>query len=213
FHEGKLFESTGAPEDLPQARSLFGIVNMDNGQIEVKAELDKSRYFGEGIAVLGGKVYQLTYQTREGFIYDAASFKEVGRFSNPGKEGWGMTTDGKQLIMSEGTNRLLYLDPATMGVSRTLQVTDDRGDVNFLNELEFINGYIYANVYGTPLIVRIDPATGKVTGRMDMSNLMAAARNQYPGSMEMNGIAWNEATKRLYITGKMWPYIFELSMQ
>jgi len=212
YHNGALYESTGAPQDMPSTRSLFGIVDLKTGKIDVKAELDKKIYFGEGIALLGDKIYQLTYTTRKGFIYDASSFRKIGEFTFPSREGWGMTTDSINLIMSDGTSTLTYLDPATLAVKRTLQVTDERGDVRYLNELEYIRGYIYANKYGTNIICKIDPATGKVVGRLDLSRLASEASARYPASLEMNGIAYDAASDKVFVTGKMWPYIFTISI-
>lgn len=209
-HNGVLYESTGSPDDLPQTRSLLGTVDLQTGAITTKAELDRRLYFGEGITILNGKVYQLTYQTRKGFVYDAGNFKKLGEFTFPSAEGWGMTTDGTALIMSDGTNRLTYLDPETFRTLKVVEVTDERGAVANLNELEFIDDAIYANVYTTPYIVRIDTATGKVTGRLDLSSLAYEARVRYPGSLELNGIAYDTASRKVFVTGKMWPSIYEI---
>jgi glutamine cyclotransferase len=114
--------------------------------------------------------------------------------------------------MSEGTNRIIYIDPATMKATKTLTVTDDYGAVTYLNELEFVDGFIYANKYGTDFIVKIDPATGKVVGRIDFARLAQQAKQANPASLEMNGIAYNAASKRWYVTGKMWPYLFEVTI-
>lgn len=211
-HEGRLWESTGSPDDMPQTRSLFGIVDSATGRILVKAELDRNRYFGEGITILNGKVYQLTYQTKIGFIYDLKTLKQTGEFVMPGVEGWGLTTDGSSLIMSEGTNRLIYIDPNTMKATRTLNVTDNYGAVTYLNELEFVDGYIYANKYGSDLVVKIDTASGKVVGRIDFARLAGQARQANHASLEMNGIAYDPDRQHFFITGKMWPYIFEVSI-
>jgi len=113
--DGKLYESSGAPQNLPQTKSLFGIVDLATGKIDKKVELDKTKYFGEGITILNAKVYQLTYETKIGFVYDAITFKKIGEFTFPGKEGWGLTTDGTNLIMSDGTFEITYLDPIHFG--------------------------------------------------------------------------------------------------
>lgn len=211
-HDGRLFESTGAPESLPQTRSLFGTLDLGTGKIDVKAELDRQQYFGEGIAILNDKLYQLTYQTKKGFIYDARTFKKLGEFTFPSQEGWGMTTDGQSLIMSDGTATLTYLDPQTMQPVKTLEVADSRGAVQNLNELEFIKGSIYANVYTTNDIVKIDPASGQVTGRIDLERLAGEARARHAGAMEMNGIAYDAAKDKIYVTGKMWPVLYEVQL-
>ncbi|MEO1049278.1 MAG: glutaminyl-peptide cyclotransferase [Bacteroidota bacterium] len=210
FHEGQLYESTGSPSDMPQTRSLFGIVDMTTGNIDVKAELNRNQYFGEGITILNGKLYQLTYQSREGFIYDAETFAQIGSFTIPTAEGWGMTTDGTNLIMSDGTNKLTYLDPSTLKPVRTVTVVENNTALEKLNELEYIDGYVYANVWLTNTIVKIDPTTGKVVGKLDFSAYANESKNINGNSMEMNGIAYNPVTGTVLITGKMWPKMYEL---
>jgi len=210
-HEGVLYESTGATKDIPKTRSLFGTVDLTTGRIDPKAELDPKKYFGEGITFLNNKVYQLTYLNKVGFIYDAKSFKPIGEFSFPSREGWGLTNNGKSLIMSDGTHILTYLDPSSFQVQKTLLVTDNNGPVKLLNDLEYINGFIYANIFTTNSIVNIDTATGAVVGRLDLTSLAQDAKLRYPGSLEMNGIAYNPANDSVYVTGKMWPHIYEIS--
>lgn len=210
-HEGQLYESTGAAHGMLQTRSLFGVVDPATGKIDVKAELDREKYFGEGITFLNGKVYQLTYQTKVGFVYNAQSFQQVGQFTFPSKEGWGLTTDGHSLIMSDGTNILTYLDPSTFAAQKTLNVSDGNGAVSQLNELEYINGFLYANVYTTNQVVKIDPGSGLVVGRLDLTSLVQEAKLKYPGALEMNGIAYDSTSKSVYVTGKMWPHIYKIS--
>jgi len=210
-HDGKLFESTGATSDLPQTKSLFGLVDLKTGFITAKAELDGKKYFGEGIAFLNRKIFQLTYQTKKGFVYDAKTFEQVGEFTFPSKEGWGLTTDGLSLIMSDGTSQLTYLDPTTFQTRKTLQVTDENGPVSNLNELEFIKGFIYANVYTKSIIVKIDTSSGSVVGKLNLSSLDQEAKMKYRGAMEMNGIAFDSTAGKVFVTGKMWPNIYEIS--
>jgi glutamine cyclotransferase len=211
FHEDKLFESSGAPEYLPQTRSSFGIVDLGKGTLDVKAELDRRVYFGEGIVLLDGKIYQVTYQNQQGFIYDAKTFSRTGQFSYPNKEGWGLTTDGKSLIMSDGTYNLTFFDPADFRIEKTLPVTEAGYGLDHLNELEYINGYIYANVWMTNYIVKIDPATGEVVGKIDLDELSVKSRSRQPRSLEMNGIAYNPSSGTIFVTGKLWPFIYEIS--
>lgn len=211
FHEGVLYESTGAQPDLLSTRSLFGALSLETGRIDVKAELDRNKYFGEGIAFLGNKVYQLTYTTRKGFIYDAKTFKPLGEFNFPNKEGWGLTTDSTYLIMSDGTNQLTYFYPDSVVIRQTIAVSDGRNPIYNLNELEYINGYIYANVYTTPAIVKIDPASGNVVARLDLSSLVNEVRQMYPAALEMNGIAYNPESGTVFVTGKMWPVVYEIT--
>ena len=210
-YEGALYESTGATQELPQTKSLFGTVDLKSGKISTKAELNRDKYFGEGIVFLNGKVYQLTYQTKIGFIYDAKTFKKLGDFSFPSAEGWGMTTDGTSLIMSDGTNTITYLDPNTFKTVKTLTVSENGYAKDNLNELELINGFLYANIWTKDEIVKIDPATGNIVGKLDLSSLAREARLKNPGALEMNGIAYDAAANKVYITGKMWPNIYEIS--
>jgi glutaminyl-peptide cyclotransferase len=210
IHDGKLYEATGHVDEVPSTRSLFGVVDLKTGKIEPKVELDKNKYFGEGIVFLNGKVYQLTYQTKIGFVYDAKTFKKIGDFTFPSAEGWGMTTDGTYLIMSDGTSNINYLDPNNFRLIKVLSVMDNNGPVSNVNELEYINGYIYANVYETNYILKIDPSSGKVVGKLDFSTLDSEAKNKYPASKEFNGIAYDSVAKKIYVTGKLWPNIYEV---
>ena len=211
FHEGELYESTGTEPNMPENRkSQFGVVDLKTGKINKKVELDRSKYFGEGITFLKGKVYQLTWQTKVGFIYDAKTFKQLGQFPIPVKEGWGMTTDGTNLIMSDGTSNISYVDPVTFRLIKVVGVTDNNGPVSNINELELINGFLYANQWQTNYILKIDPASGKVVGRLDLDGLFSTERNKYAPSDTMNGIAYDPTTGKVYITGKLWPDIYEI---
>jgi glutamine cyclotransferase len=209
-HDNQLYESTGYTPELPQTRSWFGTVDRMTGKISPRVQLDTSRYFGEGICFLGNKVYQLTYRKKLGLVYDAKTFRRLGDFKIPGIEGWGVTTDGSSLILSDSSATLWYLDPSTLKTKKTLPVTENGVAVFLLNELEFIRGFIYANVYTTNFIVKIDPSNGHVVARLDLSSLDAAARNKYPGSLEMNGIAFDSLAGNVYITGKMWPSVYTI---
>ena len=212
FHQGELYESTGSPDNLPQTQSFIGLVDLKTGKTIKKVELDRSLYFGEGIVFLNNKVYQLTYKNKLGFYYDAKSFKKLGQFTYENEEGWGMTTDDSSLIMSDGTSHLTYLDPFTLKPLKTLTVTENGLDVKHLNELEYIKGFIYANIWLTNSIVKIDPQSGKVIGKMDLSNLSNEIKYAHPNAAELNGIAFNSTNGHLYITGKLWPTIYELNM-
>lgn len=212
MHNGKLFESSGAPEGNDKTRSVVGIVDPSTGAITVKAELDRKIYFGEGITILSDKLYQLTWTNKKGFIYDLKTFKKIGEFTFPSKEGWGMTTDGSSLIMSDGSSNLTYLDPSTFKTNRIVGVTDNNGPVGNINELEYVNGNILANIYQTPYIIRIDPNTGKVLGKADFSNLVKEVKLKDPDVDYMNGIAWDSAKNKIYITGKLWPNMYEVRL-
>lgn len=213
FHDKKLFESTGSPEYLPQTRSLFGTVDTKSGKIEKKAELDRNRYFGEGIVALNNKFFQLTYRNQVAFVYDANSFKNITQFSYFSKEGWGLTTNGKELIMSDGSNLLTFIEPNNYTTTKTLMVSENNIAVDFLNELEYIKGYIYANVYMTNDIVKIDPESGEVLARLDLADLAQDAKKIYPNSLEMNGIAYDSVSNKVLVTGKMWPKIYEIKFK
>ena len=210
IYKGQLYESTGSPENMLQTKSLFGTVDTITGKINKKVELDRNIYFGEGITFLNDKVYQLTYQTKIGFIYDAKTFNKLGEFNIPGKEGWGMTTDTTYLIMSDGTNILYYVEPIDFKTIKTIQVENEKGPVMKINELEYINNFIYANVYETNTIIKIDPSSGKIVGKLDLVSLANEAKARYPGAMEMNGIAYDPVSRMVYITGKMWPTLYKI---
>jgi glutamine cyclotransferase len=211
IHNNQLFESTGSPSGS-NFKSVFGIVNVKTGKIDVKVELDKNTYFGEGIAILKDKIYQITYQNQLGFIYDAKSYKKIGQFNYQNKEGWGMTTDGTHIIMSDGTENLTFMD-TDLKVVKTLTVTENSYAQQALNELEFINGYIYANVWMTTYIVKIDPATGNIVARINLAPMDYNIKNLYPKALEMNGIAFDSIADKIYVTGKAWPFIYEVAFK
>lgn len=209
FHDGKLFESTGSPDDLPQVKSMVGITNLQTGKFEQKISLDK-KYFGEGIVFLNNKLYQLTYKNQIGFVYDAKSFKKLDSFTYKNLEGWSLTTNGKEIIMDDGTDVLTFLDPATLKPIKTLKVTEGGQPRDSLNELEFIKGFIYANIWLNNYIVKIDPATGKVVGKLDLNSLTYEAKNKNPRADVLNGIAYDSVTDKIYVTGKLWPNVYEI---
>ena len=213
FHEQKLYESTGSPENLPFTKSIFGIVDLTNGQIDVKAELDRNKYFGEGIAMIKGRIYQLTYKNQVGFIYDSKTFKRIGSFGFNNIEGWGLTTDGVNLIMSDGTNVLTYLNPDDLTVVKTLNVSRNGYAEDNLNELEVINGFIYANVWTKDYINKIDPQSGKVVAQIDLSTLTKEAKESNNFVDVLNGIAFDSLSDKIYVTGKLWPHIFQIEFQ
>lgn len=210
FHDGKLFESTGSPDNLPQTKSLFGVVDLKTGKIDAKAELDRNIYFGEGIVFLNGKVFQLTYKNQTGFIYDAKTFKNIGKFNYTNKEGWGLTTDGKSIIMSDGTSYITYLDPTSFAVTKVLDVAENNYVLVNINELEYIKGFIYANIWMTNTIVKIDSNTGDVVGKMDLTSIAEESKTKNSGAAEMNGIAYDSISNKILVTGKLWPTIYEI---
>lgn len=212
IHNNELFESTGSPVEMPQAKSVFGILDLQTGEIDIKNKLDRNKYFGEGIVFLNNKIYQLTYKNQICFVYDANTYEKIKQYSYSNKEGWGLTTDGEFIIMSDGTNILSYMDPVNFHVIKTLQVSANNYAIDYLNELEFINGYIYANVWPSNIIVKIDPKTGHVVGKIDLTPLHEMAQIKNPGSYETNGIAYDSLTDNIYVTGKMWPNIYQIKL-
>lgn len=213
LHNGKLYESTGSPDDMPQTRSVVGEVDLQTGKLNVKVEIDRDQYFGEGIVFLNGKLYQLTYLNKKGFVYDAATFKRIGDFTFPSNEGWGMTTEGKHLIMSDGTSTITFLDPNTYKPVKELNVQDSNGPVANINELEYIKGFLYANVYTTNQIIKINPENGQVVGRMDLSSLAQDALRKNSNALEMNGIAYDSVSGNVYVTGKFWPTMYAIKFK
>ena len=203
--DGKLLESTGQ-----EGRSSLRSVEISSGKILKKVDVPLP-YFAEGMTVLNGKVYQLTWQHNVGFIYDLQTFEKTGQFEYEG-DGWGLTTDGQSLIMSDGSNRIKFLDPASFRVTRTISVTDAGSPVNQLNELEFVKGEIYANIWHSDRVAAIDPQTGRVKAWIDLTGLMP---EEEPLDEEavLNGIAYDQANDKFYVTGKLWPRLFEIKIK
>ena len=206
IEDGQLYESTGQ-----EGASWIGIVDVSTGIADKKVRLGAA-YFGEGITILGGKIYQLTWRNKTGFVYDLRTFQQLRTFTYS-TEGWGLSHDGTNLIMSDGSSRLYFLDTATLKIVRTLEVTDNMGPVNNLNELEVVDSVVYANIWQTPKIARIDLASGNVTGYMDISLINDQAVSRNPNADVLNGIAWHPGTKSLLVTGKYWPNIFVLKLK
>lgn len=204
IHQGKLYESTG------QKQSYIGIVDIASGKTEKKVVLD-DQYFGEGITILNNKLYQLTWQSHVGFVYDAKTFKKIKEFSYP-TEGWGLTHDNHHLIMTDGTEKLIYLDTATLKPVKTIQVKDKYGFATKLNELEYMEGFILANQWESNRILKIDPQTGMVVGSLDLTPLVQEAKMDNPRADVLNGIAYHTNTKLLIVTGKLWPSAYVLQL-
>jgi glutamine cyclotransferase len=198
FEGGYLYEGTGQ-----YGSSTLRKVELETGNVVQIYRLPK-RFFGEGITLYKNSIIQLTWQSQIGFVYDIQSFSLIREFRYP-TEGWGITHDGKHLIMSDGTATLYFLDPETFTQTGTLQVRDAKGPVNMLNELEYIRGEIYANVWQKNCIARISPQTGTVVGWIDVEGLC-----RWNGVL--NGIAYDVEHDRLFVTGKLWPYIYEIKL-
>lgn len=200
FYQGQLYEGTGL-----RGESILAKVDLQSGNIEQKIDLPNN-VFGEGITILNDKIYQLTWQARLCYEYDAKTFEKIREFSYFG-EGWGMCNNGKEIIMSNGTSEITFHDPITFEEKRSISVFDSSKEYVNINELEYYDGIIYANVYQTNYILKIDPKTGKVLAKIDCSEVVRKGRDL--GDV-LNGIAINKKTGKIYITGKKWPKLFEV---
>jgi glutamine cyclotransferase len=204
YEDGRLFESTGLI-----GRSSLREVELETGSVLRQVDVPRE-YFAEGLAVVGDRLFQLTWTSQRGFVYDASSLEVVGEFSYPG-EGWGLTYDGRQLIMSDGSGQLRFVDPVGFTTLRTVEVKAGDEVVDRLNELEHVDGEIWANVWQTDRIARIDPASGRVVAWIDLAGLLPADERE-PLTSVLNGIAYDAAAKRVFVTGKFWPSLFEISL-
>jgi len=205
FLDGHLLESTGL-----KGHSSLRQVDLPTGRVLRQIQLPQE-YFAEGLAVLGSNIFQLTWQNGKCFVYDLATFNKKSEFSYSG-EGWGLTTDGRALIMSDGSGRLRFLDPMTFKATRTITVAASGRPLKRLNELEYVKGEIFANIWGTDFIARIDPATGKVLGLIDCTGLLSLT--DYDTTTDvLNGIAYDSRSGRLFVTGKHWPKLFEIRLK
>ena len=210
FTEGLVFENGNMYEGTGQlGRSSLRRVKLETGEV-LQARQLSDKDFGEGITIYGDKIIQLTWQSGKGFIYDKNSFKLLNEFSYS-TEGWGITTDGKRLIMSDGSSNLYFLDPETFKVTGSIKVHYNDNPVSGINELEYVNGRIYANIWYTDRIAIIDPGNGRVTGWIDLTGLLASQGYNGPADI-LNGIAYDAKSDRLFVTGKYWPLLFEIKV-
>lgn len=204
--DGQMYESTGL-----QGESTLRRVDIATGKTLQRVDVP-SQYFAEGLALVGDELLQLTWQHKIGFVYDRTTFKQKRTFSYP-TEGWGIAYDGtSQLVMSDGSDTLTFLDPKTFAPGKKLRVLDAGKPVSNLNELEWIEGEIWANVWMTDRIARISPKTGEVNAWLDLSSLYPASQRIPPADV-MNGIAYDRATRRIFITGKKWPRLYQIAVQ
>jgi glutamine cyclotransferase len=207
WHDGFLYEGSGDPDYI--GKSKLAKVDLITGKDVQKINLSKE-YFGEGITVLNDKIYELTYKEGKCFVYDLKTFNKIKEFNYDG-EGWGMTNDGKYLIMDNKTEKLVYRDPNTFDIVKEVSVTDNNGPLSSINELEYVNGFIYANVWQRDIIVKIDPNTGSVVAKADLSKIWnTAGQLQNDRADVLNGIAYDSTQKRFFITGKNWSKLFEV---
>lgn len=204
FDNGILYEGTGR-----WGESSLRQVGLESGIVLRSVPLE-DQYFGEGITVLGDRIYQLTWQEGTGFVYDKNSFERLQTFTYP-HEGWGITHDGQRLIVSDGTSTIRFWDPNTLQETGRITVRDNNGPLNRLNELEYVNGEIWANIWMTDRIARIDPETGTVKGYIELSGLLDTSNLTQPVDV-LNGIAYDASTGRVFVTGKLWPALYEIAI-
>ena len=204
LHDGHWIESTGK-----NGQTTLRRVDPATGAVVLKKNL-VANFFGEGCTVLGGKIYQLSWKNQEGFVYDAASFQWQKNFSYTG-EGWGLTNDGTSLIMSNGSNILQFIDPVTFKPGKVLKVEWNGQPLDKLNELEFIEGEIFANIWFKDQIVRIDPANGRVIGMIDLAGIDKKEKRLEEDNV-LNGIAYDPVTRNIFVTGKCWPKIYQIRL-
>lgn len=205
FENGVLYEGTGL-----YGESTLRRVELETGDVLQQYDLP-DRFFGEGLAIYGDRIIQLTWQAHVGFVYDKDSFELLQEFGYP-TEGWGLTHDGERLIMSDGSSTLYFLDPATYEEIGRIQVRDEDGPVTRLNELEYIQGEVYANVWPTERIARVSPQTGRVIGWIDLTGILAPEDRNAPIDV-LNGIAYDAENDRLFVTGKWWPKLYEIELR
>ena len=203
YRAGFLYESTGL-----EGRSVLRKVKLETGEVVQQIRLSP-KLFGEGITILDRKIVQLTYQSQFGFVYDQANFRQLRTFTYPG-EGWAMTNDGNQIYMSDGTAQIRVWDGVTLQEKKRITVHDGSKPVKNVNELEYVRGEIYANVWQTDRLIRISPADGRVVGWADLSGLLSPEEAQ--GVDVLNGIAYDSLGDRLFVTGKQWPKLFEIKL-
>jgi glutaminyl-peptide cyclotransferase len=204
YYGGYLYESTGIA-----GQSTLRKVALETGDVVQKVSLPR-QYFGEGLTIFHTKIYQLTWLSKKGFVYDLRTFRQIADFPYDG-EGWGLTHDDRSLIMSDGTNKIRYLDPASFAVTRTLEVYAGGEAVVNVNELEYINGQIFANIWHSPRIARIDAHSGQVLAWIDLTTI--AAKEQHSAEAVLNGIAYDQGGDRLFVTGKNWAKVFEIKVE
>lgn len=204
YHDGYLYEGTGR-----EGHSSLRKVKLETGQVVQHIDL-APQYFGEGITVIDGKILELTWKAQTGFIYDRGTFRLLHDFTYPG-EGWGLANDGKTIYMSDGTSNIRFWDPQTLQEKRRISVHDGNRSIDNLNELEVVRGEIYANIWTTNRIARISPADGHVIAWINLEGLFNPASSSDPVDV-LNGIAYDSAHDRLFVTGKLWPKLFEIKL-
>ena len=207
FHNNILYEGTGQ-----EGTSAIYRHDLKTGKTQTVYKLE-NKYFAEGITILNNKIYQLTYKNKIGFVYDLASAKLLNTWNYNSIEGWGLTNDGRSLIMSDGTEKIYFINPETYREEKTIQVCNEHNLVKNINELEYIKGDIWANIWQSEMIVIIDALTGKIKGEINLSGLSGTILQKEKDQIDvLNGIAWNPVSDKIYVTGKLWPKIFEIKL-
>ncbi len=201
FYEGRLYEGTGL-----KGKSEIREVDLETGRVLRRKSLEQ-KYFGEGITILGNKIFQLTWKSGKGFIYDLESFDFIGEFEIEG-EGWGLTNDGSNLILSNGSDQIQYLNPQNLQITKRVNVKINGEPQHNINELEYVGDEIWANVWKNDNILRIDPVTGEVKSILNLSSIS----ERHSKDDVANGIAWDQKGRKIYITGKFWSYVYQIRL-
>lgn len=207
IHKGELYESTGDPNSTGQSK--LQKLDLKTGKA-LKSISTGNKYFGEGATIINDTVYQLTWKDRKAFAYTLPDFKKVKEYDVTYAEGWGLTNDGKNLIVSTGGSDLIYYEPGSFKYVKTVTVTEAGTPAYNINELEFIDGFVFANQWNMPYILKIDPSSGTVVAKADVTDLWNRVKKVYAGAEVPNGIAYDADTKKIYITGKWWPELYEV---
>lgn len=209
LYHGKMYESTG-----DWKASTLRITDHKTGKVEKNHPMGTEEIFGEGITILKDTLYQLTWESNIVYVYDVKNISKPIKTFNWPNDGWGITNNGTDLIVSDGTSNVYFVNPSDFSIKATISVKTDKGPVDNINELEYVDGFIYANVYQTNIIVKIDPATGNVVGRLDFPERFKAEQDaKNPGRADvLNGIAYDSTSKSFFITGKRWSKMFELKL-
>ena len=208
LYHGKMYESTGDYEN-----STLRITDHKTGKVEQNHPMGTAEIFGEGITILKDTLYQLTWESNVVYVYDVKNINKPVKSFNWPKDGWGITNNGTDLIVSDGSSEIFFVNPSDFSIKSSIAVKTDKGPVDNINELEYVNGFIYANVYMTNIIVKIDPATGNIVGRLDFpANIEAEEKAKNPRANVLNGIAYDSTSHSFFITGKRWGRMFEVKM-
>jgi glutaminyl-peptide cyclotransferase len=213
FHNGKLYEGTGL-----EKKSMIKVVDIISGNVEKKYIIADTTVFGEGINIFKDKLYQLTYHNHVVYVYNLSDLAKPIKTFSWASEGWGMTNNGTELIISDGQEQgnLYFVNPEDFRIKRIVQVVDNAGPVDNVNELEYIDGYVFANIYGDTHIIKIDPSNGHVVGKLETAEILGGFYASFPLKIDLsnvpNGIAYDSASKKMYITGKLWPKLFEVRL-